>query len=156
MDAFNHEPASDFIPRSDDVIKNELRSRKCSPPILIELSHIGKSRFNARVAMQDYVLTVKLKVLWQVAAIPIVNRLLDGSLIRFSKSVLIPVSDSLRRAPRASIYLIFTFAISGFGVNASPKSSTSITLRISTSASPFEERFGARFTHSIASSSDFT
>ena len=57
---------------------------------------------------------------------------------------------------RASIYLIFTFAISGFGVNPSPKSSTSITLRISTSASPFGKMFGVRFTHSIASSSDFT
>src|SRR5437868_10559829 len=53
-------------------------------------------------------------------------------------------------------HLIFTFAISGFGVNAAPKSSTSITLRISTSASPFlEKAFGARFTHSIASSRDF-
>src|SRR5256714_14296864 len=53
-------------------------------------------------------------------------------------------------------HLIFTFAISGLGVNASPKSSRSITLRISTSASPSGEKaFGARFTHSIASSRDF-
>ena len=64
--------------------------------------------------------------------------------------------EFFQRAPRTSIYLNFTFAISGFGVNPSPKSSTSINLRISTSASPFEETFGARFTHSIASYNDFT
>src|SRR3954447_4411821 len=50
----------------------------------------------------------------------------------------------------------FTFAISGFGVNVSPKSSTSISLRISTSASPLGKMFGNRFTTSIASSFDFT
>src|SRR2546421_8016908 len=54
-------------------------------------------------------------------------------------------------------HLIFTFSISGFGVNASPKSSRSITLRISTSASPSGEKaFGSRFTNSIASSQAFT
>src|SRR5262245_38412839 len=52
-------------------------------------------------------------------------------------------------------HLNFTFAISGFGVNPSPKSSTSISLRISTTALPFE-MYGARFTHSIASASDCT
>jgi hypothetical protein len=52
--------------------------------------------------------------------------------------------------------LNLTFAISGFGVNPSPKSSTSINLRISTSALPFGEQFGARLTQSIASASDFT
>src|SRR5258705_863615 len=53
-------------------------------------------------------------------------------------------------------HLNFTFAISGFGVNPSPKSSISISLRISTSPLPSGETFGARFTHSIASSSDLT
>ena len=39
--------------------------------------------------------------------------------------------------PWADLYLNFTFAISSFGVNPSPKSSISINLRISTTASPF-------------------
>ncbi len=39
--------------------------------------------------------------------------------------------------PWANLYLNFTFAISSFGVNPSPKSSMSINLRISTTASPF-------------------
>jgi hypothetical protein len=49
-------------------------------------------------------------------------------------------------------HLNVTFAISGFGVNPSPKSSTSISFRISTSALPFGDRNGARLTNSIASS----
>ena len=65
----------------------------------------------------------------------------------------LPGAASLRRAPRASIYFIFTFSISGFGVNASPKSSISITLRISTCASPFGKTFGVRFTQGSISAS---
>src|SRR6478672_483179 len=61
-----------------------------------------------------------------------------------------------KRAGKWFHYLYFTFAISSFAVKPSPKSSMSISLRISTSASPFGKNFGARFTHSIASSFDLT
>src|SRR5262245_38550588 len=66
------------------------------------------------------------------------------------------VNTHVSTSSRTSIYLIFTLSMSGFGLNSSPKSSTSMTLRISTSASPFGKMFGTRFTHSIASSFDFT
>jgi len=65
-----------------------------------------------------------------------------------------PVFSSARTS--GSHLLEFHFAISAFGVNASAKSSTSINLRISTTASPFGKTFEVRFTNSIASSSDFT
>ena len=61
----------------------------------------------------------------------------DGGAAVVCADASVAATHRARRARRASIYLNFTFAISSFGVNPSPKSSISINLRISASPSPF-------------------